>query len=69
MPTCCGMCIEQQVGRGAKHSSLGKDIRACTCLFSRSGQLNAVLTELSTEQADYIGVAKSGPYKPATYRY
>ena len=33
------------------------------------GQLGAHLTELSTEQADYIGVAKSGPYKPATYRY
>merc|ERR1711998_205764 len=33
------------------------------------GQLGAVLTELSTEQAEYIGVSKSGPYKPATYRY
>jgi adenosylhomocysteinase len=33
------------------------------------GQLGAVLTELTTEQADYIGVAKNGPYKPATYRY
>merc|ERR1712023_261225 len=33
------------------------------------GQLGAVLTELSQEQADYIGVSKAGPYKPATYRY
>jgi len=33
------------------------------------GQLGAVLTELTTEQAEYIGVSKSGPYKPATYRY
>ncbi len=33
------------------------------------GQLGAHLTELTTEQADYIGVKKSGPYKPATYRY
>ena len=33
------------------------------------GQLGATLTELSTEQADYIGVSKAGPYKPATYRY
>merc|ERR1711871_1697267 len=33
------------------------------------GQLGATLTELSQEQADYIGVAKTGPYKPATYRY
>jgi len=33
------------------------------------GQLGANLTELSTEQADYIGVSKAGPYKPATYRY
>merc|ERR1711966_276530 len=33
------------------------------------GQLGASLTELTTDQADYIGVNKSGPYKPATYRY
>ena len=32
-------------------------------------KLNAQLTELSTEQADYIGVKKVGPYKPETYRY
>jgi adenosylhomocysteinase len=31
--------------------------------------LNAQLTVLSTEQAAYIGVAKTGPYKPDTYRY
>merc|ERR1711988_2015586 len=33
------------------------------------GQLGAKLTELTTEQADYIGVSKAGPYKPSTYRY
>jgi adenosylhomocysteinase len=33
------------------------------------GQLGANLTELTTEQADYIGVSKAGPYKPSTYRY
>ena len=27
------------------------------------------LTELTDEQADYIGVSKSGPYKPDHYRY
>jgi adenosylhomocysteinase len=27
------------------------------------------LTELTTEQADYIGVSKEGPYKPEHYRY
>lgn len=31
--------------------------------------LNAKLTELSTEQAEYIGVKKTGPFKPETYRY
>merc|ERR1719484_413500 len=31
--------------------------------------LGAELTELSKEQADYIGVAVNGPYKPDTYRY
>jgi adenosylhomocysteinase len=32
-------------------------------------KLGAQLTELSTEQAAYIGVKKEGPYKPDTYRY
>jgi len=31
--------------------------------------LGVKLTELSTEQADYIGVSPNGPYKPDTYRY
>ncbi len=31
--------------------------------------LNAQLTELSDEQAAYIGVPKAGPYKPDSYRY
>lgn len=31
--------------------------------------LGVVLTELSPRQADYIGVDKSGPYKPEHYRY
>ena len=31
--------------------------------------LNAQLTELTDQQAAYIGVAKSGPYKPEHYRY
>lgn len=31
--------------------------------------LGAELTELSTEQADYISVNAAGPFKPATYRY
>ena len=32
-------------------------------------KLGAQLTELSDEQARYIGVAKTGPYKPDHYRY
>ena len=32
-------------------------------------KLNAVLTELTEEQAKYIGVPKSGPYKSGHYRY
>ncbi len=31
--------------------------------------LNAQLTELTEEQAAYIGVSKAGPYKADTYRY
>jgi len=33
------------------------------------GRIGAHLTELSSEQAKYIGVAVSGPYKPDHYRY
>jgi adenosylhomocysteinase len=32
-------------------------------------KVGAVLTELSDEQAAYIGVSKAGPYKADTYRY
>ena len=32
-------------------------------------KLNAVLTELTDEQAAYIGVPKQGPYKADSYRY
>jgi adenosylhomocysteinase len=32
-------------------------------------RIGAKLTELSDEQADYIGVEKSGPYKSDQYRY
>jgi len=32
-------------------------------------KLGAMLTELSDEQARYIGVSKDGPYKTDTYRY
>ncbi|MEM6695218.1 MAG: adenosylhomocysteinase [Pseudomonadota bacterium] len=32
-------------------------------------KVGAKLTELSTDQADYIGVAQDGPYKPEHYRY
>jgi adenosylhomocysteinase len=32
-------------------------------------KLNAVLTELTEEQANYIGVPRNGPYKSDSYRY
>lgn len=32
-------------------------------------QLGVKLTELSQEQADYLGIPKEGPYKPEYYRY
>jgi adenosylhomocysteinase len=33
------------------------------------GKLDAKLTVLSDEQAEYIGIPKTGPFKPSTYRY
>jgi adenosylhomocysteinase len=32
-------------------------------------QLGAKLTELTPEQAEYIGVSVDGPFKPDHYRY
>jgi adenosylhomocysteinase len=32
-------------------------------------KLGAMLTELTDEQAKYVGVSKQGPYKPEHYRY
>jgi adenosylhomocysteinase len=32
-------------------------------------KLGGKLTELTTEQAEYIGVPVKGPYKPDYYRY
>jgi adenosylhomocysteinase len=32
-------------------------------------KLGAMLTELTTDQAAYIGVSTTGPYKPEAYRY
>ena len=32
-------------------------------------KVGAKLTKLSKDQADYINVKKTGPYKPDTYRY
>jgi adenosylhomocysteinase len=32
-------------------------------------KVGAQLTELTDEQASYIGVSKNGPYKADTYRY
>ena len=33
------------------------------------GKLGVTLTEMTDEQADYIGIPKGGPYKPDHYRY
>jgi adenosylhomocysteinase len=33
------------------------------------GRIGAKLTELTDEQAKYIGVDKAGPYKAEQYRY
>jgi len=33
------------------------------------GQLGVKLTQLTQQQADYLGVPKEGPYKPEHYRY
>ena len=38
-------------------------------MFSHLHKIGAMITELSGEQAAYIGVPVEGPYKPDSYRY
>jgi adenosylhomocysteinase len=33
------------------------------------GQIGARLTKLTKKQADYLGIAQRGPFKPDHYRY
>ena len=33
------------------------------------GKLGVKLTELTDEQANYLGLSKNGPFKPEMYRY
>ena len=62
----------------ALHAARRSTRSACTCCPSTSTRrwrgcsstkLGAKLTELTDEQARYIGVAKEGPYKADQYRY
>jgi len=32
-------------------------------------KIGVVLDELTTAQADYLGLSKEGPFKPEAYRY
>ena len=38
-------------------------------ILARLAKIGVKLTELSKDQADYIGVTTSGPFKPEHYRY
>lgn len=40
-----------------------------SCIGATRQSVREQLTELTDAQAAYIGVNKSGPYKPDTYRY
>ena len=58
----------------ALEPTAGPQFRAVECLHEKVARLqlktlNAQLTELTEEQARYIGVPKSGPYKSDHYRY
>lgn len=37
--------------------------------YAHLDHLGVKLTKLTDKQADYIGVAKDGPFKPDFYRY
>ena len=36
---------------------------------SHLGALGIKLTKMSTDQSEYLGIPKEGPYKPDHYRY
>jgi len=37
--------------------------------FLHLAKVGAVLDELTTEQAEYLGISKKGPFKSEMYRY
>lgn len=64
--------LPKKMGKYAVHV---KSFHACTLFFVDEyvaslhlPSFNAHLTELSQTQADYLGVPKTGPYKPHYYR-
>ena len=64
-----------QIERATNRDQYGTQVYVLPKLLDEKGarlhldKLDAHLTELSDEQAAYIGVDKSGPYKPEMYRY
>ena len=57
--------VADQISDAVLDAIIKQDKRARLQLM----KLNAQLTELTYEQATYIGVAKQGPYKADQYRY
>ena len=57
--------VADQISDAVLDAIIKQDKRARLQLM----KLNAQLTELTEEQARYIGVAKQGPYKADQYRY
>ena len=59
---------EKQLNDDAKET-LFKEVLLMTLARAASSDANLDPVELTTVQADYIGVPVEGPYKPEHYRY
>ena len=54
---------------GSARSARFREAAGRVTALEQLKKLGAMLTELSDDQASYLGVPKQGPYKPDTYRY
>lgn len=64
-----------QIELWTNHSNYGKDVYVLPKHLDEKvavlhlAKIGVVLDELTTEQADYLGISKSGPFKSEQYRY
>ena len=61
--------LSAKAGRQMQTPQEARELQDVQLRLDHLDKLGVKLTKLTPEQADYIGVAVDGPYKPEHYRY